>query len=330
MVSTLILQKAVNALNDRLHEEQAQVVSDNKSIILQLMGKHFCCVIEPTITIRQFTKQQNASISDMPILYITINASPSLIQAARQSNFNILDCAGNFHIQSRQVNGDIFFLLSNFGEKPVKDILIPNTYSIFKDKGLLLLFFFLLDRQNIGKTFREIQKATGISIGSIKNIIDGMAYHGFVRINGRKRILSNIDRLLSLWCDNFDITLKPKLLLSRMTFRDSEFKCNWRDIQLPDGMLWGGEPASNISNGYLTPQIMNIYTEVPAPILIKTGAVLPDENGEIFIFKKFWQGKAFAQIVPAILIYADLITSGNSRCIETALKMKENELSYLI
>ena len=63
---------------------------------------------------------------------------------------------------------------------------------------------------------------------------------------------------------------------------------------------------------------------------MKTGAVIPDANGEITVYEKFWTGKDATNVTPAILTYADLMDTANSRCIEAAQKIKEYELKYLL
>ena len=62
---------------------------------------------------------------------------------------------------------------------------------------------------------------------------------------------------------------------------------------------------------------------------MKTGAVVPDTDGEIAVYQKFWTG-GDTDTVPAVLIYADLMDTANGRCIEAAQKIKENELEYLL
>ena len=89
-------------------------------------------------------------------------------------------------------------------------------------------------------------------------------------------------------------------------------------------------PAAALTDGFLTPGEFTIYTDVPAATLMKTGAVIPDANGEIAVYEKFWTGKDAMNITPAILTYADLIDTANSRCIEAAQKIKEYELKYLL
>lgn len=72
--------------------------------------------------------------------------------------------------------------------------------------------------------------------------------------------------------------------------------------------------------------MLDLYTKSPAAHLMRTGAVKQDLNGEIHLYKKFWNEETDNKTVPAILIYADLMGSGNSRCLEAAQRILENEL----
>ena len=51
---------------------------------------------------------------------------------------------------------------------------------------------------------------------------------------------------------------------------------------------------------------------------------MPDPQGEIKIYKKFWIGESDERLAPALVIYADLMGTGDSRCREAALRIKEN------
>lgn len=84
----------------------------------------------------------------------------------------------------------------------------------------------------------------------------------------------------------------------------------------------GGEPAAEIITGYLRPEIYTFYTELTKPELIKGAKLIPDPNGKIQVFKKFWK-KDYPvtmgeYIAHPLLIYADLVITDDPRCIETA------------
>ena len=324
-----ILNKAVIALNNNLYCEKAMVDYDGDIPYLNLMGKRFLCVVKPNLTLGDMTEKCQPTDKEARILYVTINATPKMLEVAKLPDVNVLDCAGNFNIQYQLKNGNIVLMLANKGERPVEEKM-PKAYPIFLEKGLKVIFYLLLDRKNIARPYREIMEETGVAIGTVKNIIDGMVYQQFARVEGNKRFLTNADRLLMLWATNYGLILKPKLLQTRFAFRDEEKRKNWKEMTLPDGMIWGGEPADALTDGFLTPGEFTVYTNVPASTLMKTGAVIPDTDGDITVYEKFWTGEDRENVTPAILTYADLMDTANSRCIEAAQKIKGNELKYLL
>lgn len=327
-----ILNRAVAALNSNLHREKATVDYYGEIPYLTIMGKRFLCVVEPNLTlgvmIDKIPEHYGPVDKDTRILFVTVNATPKMLELAKIPDINILDCAGNFNIQYQLKNGNIVLMLANKGEKPVEDT-TAKAYPVFLEKGLKVISNLLLDKQNVGRPYRKIMDATGVAIGTVKNVIDGLIYQQFVRVEKNKRFLTNTDRLLTLWATNYGLNLKPKLFQTRFAFRDEERRRNWKHLELPDGMLWGGEPAAALNDGFIAPGGFTVYADVPAATLMKTGAVIPDAYGEIAVYQKFWTGTD-AKTVPALLIYADLMDTANGRCIEAAQKIKENELKYLL
>ena len=318
-------------MNGNLYQVKATIDYEGDIPYLTVMGKRFVCMVEPNLTIGMM----QSKISDDYIqpdksvryLYVTVNASPKMLEIAKHPDLNILDCAGNYNIQYLHDNGEVALMLANKGEKRIEDPK-AKAYPIFLDKGLRVICYLLQDKSNVRAPYRTIMDMTEVAIGTVKNTIDGMIYQQFIRVENNKRFLANTERLLQLWAYNYGQSLKPKLLQSRFAFRNDEKRRKWATTELPDGMYWGGEPAAALTDGYITPGEFTIYTEVAAATLMKTGAVIPDAEGEITVYQKFWKG-GDAKTVPAVLIYADLIDSTNSRCIEAAQKIKENELKYL-
>lgn len=327
-----ILDRAVAALNSNLHWEKATVDYCGETPYLTIMGKRFLCIVEPNLALGTIIDRMPDHCGpvdkDTRILFVTVNATPKMLELAKSPDVNVLDCAGNFNIQFQMKNGDIVLMLANKGEKPVENR-TAIAYPIFLEKGLKVIFYLLVDKQNVGRPYRKIVDATDVAIGTVKNVIDGMIYQRFVRVEKNKRFLTNIDRLLMLWSANYELNLKPKLFLARFAFRDEEMRRNWKHLELPEGMLWGGEPAAALNDGFIVPGEFTVYADVPAATLMKTGAVVPDTEGEIAVYRKFWK-EGNPNTVPPVLTYADLMDTANGRCIEAAQKMKEYELKYLL
>jgi hypothetical protein len=54
---------------------------------------------------------------------------------------------------------------------------------------------------------------------------------------------------------------------------------------------------------------------------------VPDDDGKIEVYQRFWTiGENGQQTVPSLLVYADLIYSGDPRNLETAQRIYERYL----
>jgi hypothetical protein len=75
--------------------------------------------------------------------------------------------------------------------------------------------------------------------------------------------------------------------------------------------------------------MLTIYTEEPIQSLIKKMKIVPSRDGNIFIYQKFWKKseETITQIAPVLLVYADLMTSNDERCLETAGMIYEKYIS---
>ena len=259
-----------------------------------------------------------------PTILVTKYINSALFEKLVAYGINILDCAGNCYIRYTKGETNIFHLI-NKGEKNI--FAKEKVYPIFQDAGIKVIFYLLQDKNNIDKTYREIQENTGVALGTVKNVIDELVARNFILATDKGRILKNRKALLDLWVENYNQVLKPKLLMGRLAFRANEQRNNWQTMDLPEGMFWGGEGAANIIDNYLAPGAFDIYTDVPTAYLMKTGFVKQDSNGEIRVYQKFWKWETENNLAPLILIYADLMGSNNSRCLEAANRLMEYGLN---
>lgn len=325
---------ALEALRKKLALPKEMVILKENNMhkeydaIVQIMDVDFLCEIKNTVTTATIGNIANrlralATREKRPVLLIAKYITPTVIEDLTTNGINTLDCAGNCYIRYVK-EGKILFHLANKGEKNTWAAEKP--YPAFQEAGLKVIFYLLQAPLNVNKPYREIQNATGVSLGAIKNVLDVLVERNFILLANGKRILKNKKVLFNLWVENYNQVLKPRLLLGRMSFRTDEQRIKWSAMELPTGMYWGGESGANMVETYLEPAVFDIYTDVPAAYLLKTGFVKQDENGEIRIYQKFWKWETENHLVPLILIYADLMGSGNSRCLEMAERLLDHGL----
>jgi hypothetical protein len=92
--------------------------------------------------------------------------------------------------------------------------------------------------------------------------------------------------------------------------------------------LWGGEEAAARLTNYLQPYIYTIYTHGNEGEFILRNRLTKNPLGNIILMKKFWNfdNPEYPGLTHPILIYADLLATGEPRNIETAKIIYEKDI----
>jgi hypothetical protein len=288
---------------------------------LTINGVTFACDVKTQVgkanynlVVQQLRKLKEKT--DKPLMVAASHYSPEVFDSLPHEGISVIESSGNCKI----VASPLFINIS--GQKCMQTKEARG--KAFNEAGLKLIFFFLLDDSNINKPYRQINEETGLSLGTIKNVIEELANGQYVITTSKGRFLKNKKELLDIWQTHYNHNLKPKLMLKEMEFVDAECRREWEKIALPDGVCWSGEGGAFLTDHYLIPEQFDIYTEVPTVKLMMTKKMRFEENGSIRVYQKFWKGRENEKEAPRILIYADLMGSGNSRCIEAAQRLIEN------
>jgi hypothetical protein len=237
---------------------------------------------------------------------------------------NYLDTSGNCYIQTK----DFFIYVS--GQK-IQRKQKTNQTKAFQESGIKLLFQFLSNPDNLQLSYRELAELSGISIGSVSNIMTELEDEHFILKTKTKRVLKNKPELLERWVIAYHDVLRPRLLKKQMRFSKKETLTNWKSLSLKRKGLWGEEPGASLLTNHINPETFTIYTSESWQNLSTLG-LIPDEAGNVKILQQFWineNSNNAKQTVPPLLVYADLMQSGFGRNIETAKLILENELSYI-
>jgi hypothetical protein len=266
-----------------------------------------------------FHKIQNYH-SDLLIVAETI--FPAIREQLRKMNVNYLDGAGNCFIKK----DGWFFLLDGF--KTNETITPVSKDRAFSKAGLRLVFHFLCDPDYLNVTYRQMARDHKVSLGNIYNVFNSLKEQGYLANAGDfGNKLIDKKKLVDEWIMGYEQKLKPTLLMGTFRFLNGQEK-EWQKIPLRNTETqWGGEPAANLLTNYLKPGKLTIYTDVTVSNLMKQYRLLPDEKATLSIYKRFWVFNAVGDTVPPLLIYADLINSGDPRNIETAERIYEQFLS---
>jgi hypothetical protein len=148
---------------------------------------------------------------------------------------------------------------------------------------------------------------------------------GFMtELRGKRRLMQR-ERLLQQWAEFYPRALRPRLLLGR--YRAENLA--WWDTIDPAryGAVLGGEPAGGRITHYLRPGAATFYTEEIDPRLLVDLRLRTDVNGNVEIYRRFWTfDGAEVGLAPTPLVYADLMATGDGRCIETAKMIYDDHL----
>lgn len=327
---SLLIQQAIDSLHRswggaKLSFEFRETPGERYDGIVEVLGNLFLCFIEREMSPASYELikrriEAGRTSPEKPVLLVSELIPPQFHHDLREQHICFMDSQGNLLI--RIVDGERLLIeIVNQEEAPHS---ARRAYPLFKEAGLKVLFYLLQDLDRVNQPFRTIGSASGVSIGTVKNIIDELQARGYLLISSRGRKLKHTRRLLDDWAESYALIQRPKLLLQRFAFRTPADQDAWQDIQLPTGMWWGGEGAASLRQGYLHPESFIIYSEVQPAQLMRSGAV-QQGTGEITVYHKFWEGDT----MPALLVYADLVASGNSRNFEAANQLLADELPYI-
>lgn len=323
-----ILEEAINSLN-RYTNIQA-ILKDGRlryDAFLMIANEEFVVEIRPQVTkgnkgIILMELKNTSRENNLPVLLITKYIPSDISKEYVNEGINYLDVAGNCNIRQKNL------VLLVEGKKIIIDKK-SNQPRAFQEAGIKLIFQFLVNPEKVQLTYRELAELADISLGSVGIIMTELVDLNFILKTKQKMKLKNTKELLTRWIAAYHDVLRPRLIKKQMRFVRQETYNNWKNIHFDTtkGLaFWGGEPAANILTNYLQPGIFTIYTDRSWQSF-QDIELVPDENGKIELLDLFWTSETYNGI-PPVLIYADLMSSGSDRNIETANIIFNNELQY--
>lgn len=258
-----------------------------------------------------------------PLMVIAEQIYPKMKEELRKENIAYLETNGNVFYKGKDL------MLWIDGQKAIRGLGVKEkTGRAFTKTGVRLLFHFMLEPALLNLTYREIAQRTEIVFGNINVIMNDLKQQGFLLQLDRSRYqLKNKKELLERWMVAYEEKLKPALKLGNFRFLKDEDYIKWKNLQLAPITMWGAEPAADLLTNYLKPGELTLYTLETKQELIRNYRLIPDEKGPVKAYQKFWyDDKENQNIVHPLLVYVDLMNTGDRRCIETAQKIYEQFL----
>lgn len=240
---------------------------------------------------------------------------PQFAKALREMEIPFIDTAGNAYINEPPIHIQIQ------GNRP-EGMEWPKLAEkgILRQAGLRAVFTLLCNNELVNAPFREIANTAGTALGTIDRVFKDLKRRNFIIDAGhRGRELARKRELLDWWVNAYAEKLRPRLIIGRYETDNYE---QLRNVDLVGfDAQWGGEMAAGIITNYLKAEIYTIYTGRPINDLIRELKLRNRPTGKIEIRERFWHFEDKLRkrgLAHPILIYADLLATGDPRNIETA------------
>lgn len=266
-----------------------------------------------------------------PALLVVDYVNPNMADRLRSAGVQFVDAAGNAYIRDK----NLFIFVK--GNRASSEYPSPRrTIRAFNASGLKVIFSFLLDPNLVGETYRTIAKVSGVSLGTIGWVLSDLKDLGYVDERGKRkaRYLVKPLGLLDRWAEAYPEKLVPDL---DMGLFQTPFPLPWKEIDLSqvEG-CWGGEVGASLLDDVLLPAQGTVYlpkNNLKALLMKyrirKANTNLPMSSDIIRICDKFWTrsaepvglGSRPNKAAPDILVYADLLASGDPRNYEAAERL---------
>ena len=260
------------------------------------------------------------------VILITRYVTPQLADRLKELKVFFLDTAGNIYINIPEM---LLFVKGNKTKMPPPE---EKPVRAFQPAGLQLIYALLCNPGLENKPYRTMAEKANIANGAVAFAIKDLKKLEYLIDMGEKgRKLKNKKELLQRWVNQYAELLRPKLFEGRYKIEDKDWWKN-QDITKYNAKL-GGETAAALLTKYLKPEDHIIYIDDNKGNIVLQLKLKNDPKGNVELLKKFWNfnnANEENNIVHPILVYADLLATGNNRNIETAKIIYEQEIIQYI
>ena len=255
--------------------------------------------------------------------------TPPVAEKLKELDIAFVDVAGNAYLRRPPV----FIWVT--GRKPTAERRRIRAGRAFQPTGLKLVFALLCRPDLVNAGFREIAEFAGVAHGTVGGVLGDLREMGYLVVTGNRRTrvrrLHNLRKLLTQWAEAYARTLYPQLLMERYETNDTDW---WKKLDAGKyKVLLGAEPAAAIATKYLRPGVVTLYADKPPARLMLDYRLRKAKQGNIELRRRFWPFELewnHPGLTPPVLIYADLLATGDARCIETAQLLYDRYLARLI
>ncbi|WP_022888601.1 type IV toxin-antitoxin system AbiEi family antitoxin [Agromyces italicus] len=262
------------------------------------------------------------------LFIVAPRVSTRTAERLRDLGMNFLDANGNAYVRFDSVLIDVRGRTGEIDSS--KYALTPTGTNLFSTKRAQVMFALISWPDLVNAVLKDLAAVSGVSIGAAQTTLQLMEQASFIVATGTKRTdrrLQQVDAMIDAWVAAYPTGLgapaRTKLAegeLSRTALETSS-----------DAVDLSGEAAARWIR---QPETFTIYTEngtLPREAAMAGRWTTRTNEPNIFVRKRFWTDPAEAlgearisglRIAPPLLVYADLMASGDSRQREAAAQYR--------
>lgn len=258
--------------------------------------------------------------------------NPKMADKLRKLDVPFIDAVGNAYINEKPLYIFIKGNKNRVQANIIKAQDAPATGRAFQSTGIKVVYALIRNPQLVTAPYRDIANIAGVALGTVGWVINDLKQGGYLIEYGKKqRRLKNKKQLLHKWVAAYLEKLRPKLFLGAFTTENEYW---WKDLD--EGIVdykarWGGEVAAAKMTGHLKPEKITIYMHKEGGNkLLAENRLHKHPKGNIQIYRTFWKDEEnwgneiqrftdnMMDCVDPMIVYADLLATGDPRNLETA------------
>lgn len=264
---------------------------------------------------------------------------PQLGRYLREHRINFVDRNGNCHLSIDE--GHVAYIEGRKRSTPVWE-----SHGTGR-AGYKILFALLASPGLVARPVREVAAASGASKTAASSVLNRLESEGIIGATRHDRILLRPDDLLERWLNGYVDRLRPQLVFGRYETRieDPEELDRLLKRELStqgegcftEGLktlrwAWGGTAAEHRLLHYYRGTTTIVHFDAPPETAAKRLGLAPARAGSV-TFLGVPGPLAFERsernAVHPLLIYSELLASGEERARDAASRIKDRYLKYL-
>lgn len=265
--------------------------------------------------------------SEQRLLVVSDRINARTMTAYRNRKIDYVDLAGNALIGF----GDVYVEVQGRSLTSMRMTTEARRapVNLFSARRAQVTFALLAWPELLTLPIRYTGAAAGVSIGTAYHTIEILRESGYLTDEMNPRFVRK-DELVDRWTDAFATGLRKKLMLA-------EFRAEHFDVLSGDSETRWSLSGEAAVRSLLRPTTLTIYLDHLEPTLIAANRWRRDGQPNVDVRKKFWKEprqilhedrglefREWEREAPALLVYADLMASGDGRQREAAQSFRNS------